>query len=276
MTVSRGIRATCLVLFSHCILHALPGAAAASWDEPSINKENSGSSRKGKSDRAMMTVRLSGGDIHGSGVIVRHLQQDHWLIVTTGHVLLDQRRDLCVGFRDGATAPAVVIHANQEPRLDLAFLVTRATPSRPITAARLDQSRQKPGLPVIAAGFPAGSDYQEQRGRLVRQPEQALRGGYRLAYTSDVQKGMSGGGIFTEENLLIGINALHASPLWSAPLHYIDGSPVSPQETERLERLALGLTAQAIIRELDRLPSAVIHQGMQRLSSRTSTSCGEP
>ena len=142
-----------------------------------------------------------------------------------------------------------------------------------MAVAQLDPGSKKPGLPVIAVGFPAGSSYTEQLGVLVDQPKQALTGGYRLAYTSEIQKGMSGGGIFSEGNRLIGLNAMHANPLWSAPLQYRDGSAISIEETERLEQYALGIGATSILGAIRRLPSNSIRLGIQRLSAQAAVSC---
>lgn len=226
-------------------------------------------------ERTEATVRIGGSDVYGSGTIVRKLMNGHWLIVTTAHVLQGPRHEVCISFSDGATAPGVVVHAVHEDQLDLAVLVSQATSSMAARVAQLDQRPPRQGQAVIAVGFPAGSNYREHPGQLVQQPRHALKGGYQLAYTSDIQKGMSGGGVFTEDNRLIGLNALHAAPLWSAPLHYSNGSAVSAQETERLEGHALGLGAPSIAREIDRLPDRAIRQGMKRLATRAGRSCGQ-
>ncbi len=73
-----------------------------------------------------------------------------------------------------------------------------------------------------------------------------LEGGYTLTYTSDIDKDMSGGGIFDDNNRLIGINAAHQEPLWEANRKYQSGKPVTAQLNQQLDLVALGLSLQQV------------------------------
>ena len=112
---------------------------------------------------------------------------------------------------------------------------------------------------MIATGYPVsdlpsqdGPSYSEKEGLLLPLLERPLQGGFQLAYTSSITPGMSGGGIF-QDGALVGINGAHSDPLWPGHWSYLNGQPVSSYLDRKLDLLSLGIPADAISRQLDRL-----------------------
>lgn len=249
LAIKGGQRRLLLLLLS--VTAASPGALLAA---PSHPKFDSVANPTRRNERERMIVRVGGKDIYGSGIIIRKLRDNMLLIATAAHVLTDQRQSACVVFYDGVTVPAKIIRLAPSRRADIAFLVAQTSHSNAYSEAQLiSDTGQASGLSVIAAGYPADAPYTETKGRLSGLLPKPLAGEYRLSYTNDIQKGMSGGGIFTENNDLVGMNAVHSSPLWSAPVYYNDGAQLAPQEAVNLEDFSLGIGSSTLKKELGRI-----------------------
>jgi serine protease DegQ len=194
------------------------------------------------------------GEQLGSGVIVAEVDGGYW-IATNRHVVQDQKLS-CV-LAGGQSSPAVVMPTGSSTGQgdeDLALLWLPSSKGAVLVVA--DQS----GLPeppeqlplVVATGFPTplkplvnGPAYLENVGLLLPLLKQPLQGGFSLAYTSVVEKGMSGGGVF-QGRRLIGINGAHANPLWPGQWKDQGNKPVSAILNRKLEQVSLGIPLQTI------------------------------
>jgi len=216
--------------------------------------------------RQAVTVLLRDrrGEQIGSGVIVGEAPGGYW-IASNRHVLGDQKI-ACVIAGDRELFAAAVLPAptnSQQADEDLALLWMPILKTAPRPVADLTGPTQTPDqLPiVVATGFPTplkpspnGPDYTELPGLLLPLLKQPLQGGFGLAYTSLVEKGMSGGGVF-QGRTLIGINGAHANPLWPGQWKDQRNKPVSDGLNKKLELVSLGIPLQTI---LERLKSAAI------------------
>ncbi len=201
-------------------------------------------------DPKASTVRIRSGDKHGSGVIVRENDGIYW-VVTNDHVLTNGTEH-CIesaggGFYQGFHLPMI------NDKVDLALLWFKSERGiEPVAhfasspAAVIEESIQI----VLATGFPANQRYEERAGLTVPLLKKPLEGGYNLTYTSDIDKGMSGGGIFNLNNELIGINAAHQEALWDATWTYQSGEPVAASLNKKLDLVAIGLNIISIDKAL--------------------------
>lgn len=74
---------------------------------------------------------------------------------------------------------------------------------------------------------------------------QPLEGGYRLGYTNEIQKGMSGGPVLNQQGQLVALNGMH-QPLWGEPYRYMGGQMPDPRLRGQLADLSWGIPIAAI------------------------------
>ena len=208
--------------------------------------------------RQLVTVQIRkpSGEQLGSGVLVAKAAAGLW-VASNRHVVADQGT-VCVVKADRTAVAALVIpfESKQKHReLDLALIWL---PHVQQGTAKVADVSEKPtaakDLPVVTAtGFPIptsgtsidGPTYSERPGLLVPLLMEPLQDGLDLAYTSLVEKGMSGGGVFLGRDL-IGINSAHRNPLWPGQWRNAKGQLVTEQLNQKLEHVSLGLSGKQI------------------------------
>ena len=194
----------------------------------------------------------------GSGVILAESPGGYW-VATNRHVIQGLNA-VCVTTADRNVRPALVVAtrpAQVAAPLDLALLwLSRGsqpqTVAPELTAAAVAQVAGETLPLVVATGYPltpskprSQSSYQEREGLLVPLLASPLEGGYRLAYTSLVEKGMSGGGLFWG-GALVGLNGVHRDPLWEGTWKQIDGRPLPSPLQDKLELVSLAIPIDSI------------------------------
>lgn len=212
------------------------------------------------SPAAVTALLLSQGEQRGSGVLLQRVAGGTWL-VTNRHVV-DGHEQLCVRTADGRLWPGIPVLPTGAASLDLAFVwlagnteglpLAVAGDIPPGTSGTVDKAWSFPivrasGYPVREERLSAPPSFQEARGLLLPLLPRPLEGGMQLVITSPVRKGMSGGGLFDAQGRLIGLNATHADPLWSAPLREENGKALSAEHNHQLELVALAIPISRIL-----------------------------
>ncbi len=200
------------------------------------------------SSRFKSTVRITSGDQHGSGVIVKQSHGGYW-VITNRHVLADVDEH-CIE-TSGLNVYAGIRVPIDNFKDDLALLWFNSKDDQAnadFVVAAIEVSHVKE--PVTATGYSSGGDYAERPGLRILLLNDGLVGGYNLTYTSDIDKGMSGGGIFNSSNRLIGINAIHNDPLWDAPRYFKSGVLVPESLNSKLDRFSIGLDSSLLMKSL--------------------------
>lgn len=256
--MSRLVPASLVGLIALAAPFALPQCRA---QEPSNTK---GAAQKPKAvqlseqqQRELVTILLSdaSGEAKGSGVVVATAEGGQW-IATNRHVVRDHKT-ICLGSSARSKAAAFVVigkaSGSKEP-LDLALVWLPRIDKELLSQAVLAQTPPVASkLPlVVSTGYPTplqkqpdGPSYSEKPGLLVPLLSSPLEGGFDLAYTSTVEKGMSGGGVFIG-GVLIGINGAHANPLWPGQWNDQRTKPVEAALNKKLDLVSLGISISMI------------------------------
>ncbi|MFN3925789.1 MAG: serine protease [Pseudanabaenaceae cyanobacterium] len=217
-----------------------------------------------------VTVRLIYEKGAGSGVIVARRGQ-RYLVLTNYHVVndaYDKSKPYIVHTFDGRQHRGHYLA--RVGGLDAAFVVFSARESYPV--ARLGRAdRLAPNSNLTAVGFPnwvmlspnlventmpkGFQAYTETQGsfRQLIPAQHGLREGYRLGYSNDVQIGMSGGAIFSSDNLLVGINGRLKQPFQEQTAYQLEsGAYPTAKDYEAMRSLSWGIPIEALLSDIQR------------------------
>lgn len=201
--------------------------------------------------RSDVTVQIINGDQRGSGILLRG--QDNETVVVTNMHVVNGASQVCIALHNGKIFAGIVLPSPNK-HYDLAFVAFPHLSHR-LPFAEMYNSSDKELMPVVSSGYSTiSNDYIETIGVTVSALQgRRLESGYSLTYSNPVEKGMSGGGVFSDDNKLVGINALHADPLWSGVWLDDDGKVVNKRLARRLDHLSVGIESNIIHKELTAL-----------------------
>ncbi|APB32979.1 Trypsin domain protein [Gloeomargarita lithophora Alchichica-D10] len=193
-----------------------------------------------------ITVKVLVGQNWGSGVLVARQGQTYTL-VTNQHVLEGDSRTTAYQIRtpDGRLHPAKSLPLGHPNGDDVAALEFTSDRNYPLACA---QPHLPPvGAAVFAAGFPFPTEGQTDLGLVFTTGQvglilpKSLEGGYRLGYTNNVEKGMSGGPVLNGYGRLVALNGVHKNPLWGDPYRYASGGTPAPELRAQLADYSWGI-----------------------------------
>ena len=185
-----------------------------------------------------ITVRVIAGEQWGTGTLIQRWGS-YYRIVTNRHVL-PPGQSYQVEMPDGQVYPAVLLDSAQFPNRDLALLQVQANAEYAVVKYFADSSTLIAGTTIVATGFPfdqsrpSANGFRFTVGLVSLIADRELKDGYQIGYTNDIVKGMSGGPVLDWNGLLVGINGMHAYPLWGSSYNYLTGEPVNPQLAEKM------------------------------------------
>ncbi|MBD2777730.1 serine protease [Iningainema tapete] len=195
-----------------------------------------------------ITVRIISGDRGGSGILLMK-QGSLFTLITNKHVLEAGKPHL-IQTADSRNYKGEVVKGVNFGNRDLVLLQFRANVNYPV--ASLGNSALKEGDKVFAAGFPFKDNPSEARqfdfrtGQVSILLEKKLQGGYQIGYTNKVEKGMSGGPLLNIQGQLVGINGIHAQPLWGNPYVYDDSTQPNDTLRQRMKSSSWGVPIQIL------------------------------
>lgn len=187
-----------------------------------------------------ITVRIHAGNSRGSGTLL-YREGQVYTVLTNQHVM-ESETDCRIQTPDGQIHQAKVISGVDFRGSDLALVQFQSGGDYTV-APMGNLSDLKEGDEVFAAGFPFETDLSEpggfvfRAGRVSLLLEKALKGGYWIGYTNEIEQGMSGGPLLNDEGKVIGINGIHGQPLsFGDPFVYQDNSRPNDELRERMKR----------------------------------------
>ena len=179
-----------------------------------------------------ITVKIAGEYDLGSGIII-HREGKVYTVLTNEHVVRGEK-DYKIRTPDNRLHEAKRIINKNLDNYDLALVEFESEDGNYEVAMIGNSSQVREGEKVVAAGFPGMSDRADESGFKFTEGlitlilDKAIEEGYQIGYTNEIEKGMSGGPMLNHRGELIGINGIHAYPLWDDVYLYQDGSEPCP------------------------------------------------
>ena len=192
------------------------------------------------------------GEQKGSGFIIRDKHKRLW--ITTNRHVVGEAQEVCISFADKSKLPGRV-HTTKASGYDIAFIFVAQLKRDTLFAEPDYQFNVATVNPIVASGYRAeGDTYLETTGVTVPiLSGKRLDSGYSLTYSNQIEKGMSGGGIFSDEDQIVGMNALHSDPLWPGEWYDESGTKIRRSVGKKLDAVSVGIDIQTIYLSLDRI-----------------------
>ncbi|MBW4631920.1 MAG: serine protease [Iphinoe sp. HA4291-MV1] len=214
--------------------------------QPSTQRLGNQLQHKAKS----ITVKVLSKGFLGSGILI-HRKSSVYTVLTNAHVLKSGNPPYQIQTPNGHMYVADVPSTKDSPPYfkdnDLAVLQFRSPKVNYAVASLGSASSLNVGNEVFAAGFPFDFDRNQDQGFVFKTGKislilkKALEGGYRIGYTNDLQKGMSGGPLLNRFGEVVAINGMHAEPLWGNPYVYQDGTEPEQPLREKMSKSSWGI-----------------------------------
>lgn len=203
-----------------------------------------------KSLAKSITVKIISENGWGSGIILKR-EGKVYTIVTNQHILDTGHKSFLIQTADGFFYQANKIENEDFQGNDLALLEFRSTNSTYTVASLENSTTLSPGDKTFAAGFPILEKTQNTkllftRGKISILSERPLEKGYQIGYTNFIKKGMSGGPLLNIYGKVVGINGMHAYPLWGDPYVYSDGSQPTMTLRQQMSHLAFAIPIETL------------------------------
>ena len=224
-----------------------------------------------------ITVKVRSQEVLGSGILI-YKQGSIYQVLTNAHVLRSAEPPYHIQTPEGLIYPAKRLETINFHGNDLSLLQFSSADNDYAVAKFGNASPLKVGDEVFAAGFafpvedsqltPSSPILPRRKqeiniispvtqeesisfvftvGKFSLMLDKALEGGYRIGYTNEVEQGMSGGPLVNRRGELVGINGLHANPLWDAPDVYQDGSMPSPSLQKKIAQLSWAVPIETFV-----------------------------
>ncbi len=190
--------------------------------------------------RSISIKVLAHGETIGSGVLL-HRHQRVYTVVTNAHVIQAARAPYQLQTHDGQIYASALVRPPTGQNRDLSIL--RFQTDRTYPVAKLATARPKIGDRIWLSGFPllnarssptngtapVNADWglETVSSSVTQVLPIAIAGGYSIGFDRGIRKGMSGGPTLDRSGDLVGINGVHANPLWETPEVLEDGSTAS-------------------------------------------------
>ncbi len=229
------------LLLSLLLLPVVPVKALSPFSAPAIVAENSPDAQIERSIR-QVTVKITSETNRGSGIIIGK-KGSIYLVLTNAHVTRGATT-LQIQTHDGQTRTASIAPNSLLKDKDLALVEFSDTRDYPIAKIRAISPDAE--LDITVTGYSAETgQYTTDNGKIEQTSDRPLREGYSVGYSGDIVQGMSGGGIFFEDEL-IGINGRSAHPILSNYI-YEDGTKPTDAEIQKMRAVNWGIPLHTLL-----------------------------
>ncbi|MBK1988766.1 trypsin-like peptidase domain-containing protein [Sphaerospermopsis aphanizomenoides BCCUSP55] len=208
-----------------------------------------------KEKAAAISVKILSTDFLGSGILLNK-QNSVYTVLTNAHILRADDPPYWIQTPDGEIYQASVPNNVNFQDYDLAILQFTSVKKEYYVAA-LGVS-PKVGDEVFVAGFPVQEETEEinfvfNSGNVSLVLEKALGQGYQVGYTNRLEKGMSGGALLNKSGEVVGVNGMHAYPLWDVPSIFMDGEQAEENLHQQIIRLSWAVPIYNVMQKMEKL-----------------------
>ncbi|WP_430013317.1 tetratricopeptide repeat protein [Microcystis ichthyoblabe FBCC-A1114] len=229
------------LLLSLLLLPVVPVKALSPFSAPAIVAEDSPNAQIERSIR-QVTVKITSEINRGSGIIIGK-KGSIYLVLTNAHVIRGAKT-LQIQTHDGQTRTASIAPNSLLKDKDLALVEFSDTRDYPIAKIRAISPDAE--LDITVTGYSAETgQYTTDNGKIEQVSNRPLLEGYSVGYSGDIVQGMSGGGIFFEDEL-IGINGRSAYPILSN-YTYEDGTKPTDAEIQQMRAVNWGISINTLL-----------------------------
>ncbi|MBD2680925.1 MULTISPECIES: tetratricopeptide repeat protein [Nostoc] len=195
-----------------------------------------------------ITVRVIGDNNGGSGTLLAK-KGNTYLVITNSHVVRGVN-SISLQMSDGKTYSAQILPNTNFDKFDLALLEFKTNQNYCLLEPF--QAIPDTDTQVLAAGYSSEKGEIVFRTGIVKQIFQlALKEGYSIGYSSDIEQGMSGGAIVNSVGQIIGINGRSAYPILNTGYVYPDGSPLTNEEIQQMRKLSWGIPISTFLAQVN-------------------------
>jgi S1-C subfamily serine protease len=204
--------------------------------------------------RSISIKVLAHGKTIGSGVIFGRRDRVY-TVITNAHVIQSTSAPFQLQTPDGQVYAAALIAPPIGKTRDLSVLRFQSQ-GRIYPTAKLAPTHPKIGDRVWSSGFPLTDRPETAKmplkgltiadGQITQILATAITGGYAIGCDNEVRKGMSGGPLVDRSGELVGINGVHADPLWEVAETLEDGSAVSETLQEQINNFSWAIPLEFV------------------------------
>jgi len=213
---------------------------------------------------AAMTVKILSTDFLGSGILLNK-HNSVYTVLTNAHVLRADDPPYRIQTPDREIYQADVLKNVNFQNYDLAIL--QFSTIKKIYSVANFGTVPKIGDEVFIAGFPIQEESEKISfvfigGKVSLILSKALEAGYQVGYTNRLEKGMSGGALLNKQGEVVGVNGMHAYPLWDAPSVFVDGSQAEEKLHQEIVRLSWAIPIDKVVQMMGKLdiPNSDFHR----------------
>jgi len=197
-------------------------------------------------DPAKAVVRIRAGDSYASGTIIKRTIKGGIILAVADHMFTSDVKEVCIGFnRSSISLPGRVIYRGGS-KIDIALVIAKFADHLQIQIPFISQGVRL-GQSIRAVGFTDRSQIMNEAGTVSLMLAKSIKGGYSIGTSANIQKGMSGGGIFDADENLVGIISTHADPLWESDIYFTDNSKVPKEITRQVSSFSMAINIKDVI-----------------------------
>jgi serine protease Do len=204
-----------------------------------------------------ISVKIVAPDFIGSGTIVG-FKNGIYTVITNAHVLRSADRPYQIITKDRVVHRSKVISYRQLKNYDLALLQFRDSALKYPVAKIVKNGALQVGDRLFVGGFTEQSsqgnsdNFLLQSGAISIILDRSIDSGYRIGYTHQIFRGMSGGPVVDRAGTLVGINGLLNDPVWKTDSSFVDGSVACEPLQLLIDRSSLAISIDDIIKLIPR------------------------